>query len=164
MRILWIFLTLLVMSCDDHLKSISDPPSGGSEIPTIKLLWQTMLPKSPQGTFSMPAILYKDKVMVSNGIIFSELNDNILAYSQDSGKMCWKWDNHYPDRKGEIMDLSQTIQPVYQNIFMYNGENLYGIDLNTGQSIWSIDVHSRGGRYLEYTRMEELAFFSIFGK
>ncbi|MBK7696329.1 MAG: PQQ-like beta-propeller repeat protein [Saprospiraceae bacterium] len=82
-----------------------------------------------------------------------------MAFKQDSGKSCWSWDDHYPDRKGEMMNLSQTIMPVYQNIFMYTGSNLHGIDMNNGKSIWSIDVHSRGGHYLEYTRMEELAFF-----
>jgi outer membrane protein assembly factor BamB len=159
MKFFWMILMIFIMSCDEQTENKPDPPQGGSGTTTMKLKWQTLLPKRPETTLSMPAVLYQDKVLVSDGILFSELNDNILAYKQDSGKMCWKWDDHFPDRKGEMMDLSQTIQPVFQNIFMYNGENLYGIDLNTGKTIWSNEVYSRGGRFLEYTRLEELAFF-----
>ncbi|MBK7696328.1 MAG: PQQ-binding-like beta-propeller repeat protein [Saprospiraceae bacterium] len=159
MKNIWVALMLLTMSCDDYTASISDPPSGGSETTKLKLVWQTLLPKRPETSLSIPPVLYKDKVLVSDAILLSLLNDHIMAFKQDSGQSCWSWDDHYPDRKGETMNLSQTIMPVYQNIFMYTGSNLHGIDMNTGKSIWSIDVHSRGGRYLEYTRMEELAFF-----
>ncbi|MBK9641710.1 MAG: PQQ-binding-like beta-propeller repeat protein [Saprospiraceae bacterium] len=159
MKNIWMALMLLTMSCDDYTASISDPPSGGSETTKLKLVWQTLLPKRPETSLSIPPVLYKDKVLVSDAILLSLLNDHIMAFKQDSGQSCWSWDDHYPDRKGEMMNLSQTIMPVYQNIFMYTGSNLHGIDMNTGKSIWSIDVHSRGGHYLEYTRMEELAFF-----
>jgi outer membrane protein assembly factor BamB len=164
MKNIGIALVLFIMSCDDQPPTIPDPPSGGSGKTTLKLVWQTLLPKRPETSLSIPPILYQDKVLVSDAILLSRLNDNIMAFKQDSGKSCWNWDEHLKDRMGEMMRLSQTISPVYQNIFMYTGSNLYGIDMNSGKTIWSIDVHNRGGHYLEYTRMEELAFFRYVEK
>jgi outer membrane protein assembly factor BamB len=164
MKNIGIALVLFIMSCDDQPPTIPDSPSGGASKTTLKLVWQTLLPKRPETSLSIPPVLYEDKVLVSDAILLSRLNDNIMAFKQDSGQSCWSWDDHLKDRLGEMMDLSQTISPVYRNIFMYTGSNLYGIDMNTGKTIWSIDVYNRGGLYLEYTRMEELAFFRYLEK
>ncbi len=147
MKFLYLFIILAIYACDHEESSNPDPPPGGSGKLEMKLVWQSFLNDSIKSTFSISPILFEYKVIASKAILFSKYNEELVAFSQDSGKFLWNWSDHHPGRfeKGDVGFLDTYHQLAFGKFYLFKDFYLYGIDLSSGKTIWSKQNNSAYG-------------------
>lgn len=133
-KYLIVSIIILSYSCNKDNNEIAKEP---------ELIWSSPL-KGDTLVLTMKPVIYQDIVLHSQVVIGNDYTP-IVAYDKNTGEKLWSWHDHFVI--GEVFYGTNHKMIQYDNLltFSTNGQNVYTIDLSTGQTLWRNSNSGLGG-------------------
>ncbi|HEB61556.1 MAG TPA: hypothetical protein ENI82_00235 [Bacteroidetes bacterium] len=147
-KLIFICTILFLLSCGKEKPPLTPtvPEPTDTTSSNSLVIWQIPLTEDTSACFSI------DTEMINDGILFScrpagfVTRDELLRMvDKETGSLIWEWDNYITTTVGQSAENVKVIED--QIIVMNSSQDNYGIDANTGQTVWSILIED-GNPYI----------------
>lgn len=156
-NIICLFMLLSFLGCnkEDFQTTTKDPieivPNPNPDIKLV--LWQIPLTEDTSGCFSIDTELINDGILFSADIAGQNKNEPLKMVDKNDGSLIWEWEKYIAGGAGQP---AMNVKLIDNNILVMNSwEKNYGIDINTGQTVWA-SINDEG--YPRISSFENLIF------
>jgi len=143
MKCFIILCLFLFGSCKEDTEPalVCSTPCIDCEEEGLKVVWQKELSPDFEECWSMPPILYRDRVLFSDYLC--GVPEKVKSYDSRNGDLYWEWEDYLIPR---LLNYGNGIYLTEEILSLSADFEVYSIDLSTGKNIWSHDFGDTRGR------------------
>jgi outer membrane protein assembly factor BamB len=146
--ILFCSIVLLGSSCKKEIPFAFTPSSCyycPVDTPKYQVIWQVPIFKDTNSTTATYPFIWKDIILIPHDPETPKDNSIVSAFDRKTGKPLYEWNGYNKVRGANAGDPTTVTQIKDKMIFNTDWRDIYVLDAQTGQIIWTTNIESGNG-------------------